>query len=88
VKGESSLPRLNSSVLPMSVGEYLQEFATRHPYLVVNPETRNNGGGSPAPAAPPKARSKSDLKTVRDKSLFIDTYGYDAWERLPVKGDK
>ncbi len=59
----------------LSLNDYLRQFAKDKPYLL-NHDAREEAIAQ---------TSKTSLKTAKAKSEFINHYGYDAWERLPLK---
>jgi hypothetical protein len=84
---DGNLVRQNNSMQPMSVKEYMAEFAAKHPYLVKG--TTKGGSGSSestrSGSGMGKVNTRADLKTPKDKSDFISKFGYDAFAKLPAK---
>jgi len=83
---QNGVVRQNSSLQPMSVKEFLAEFAAQHPYLVKG--TTKGGTGSresSGGAGLGKVTTKADLKTTAEKSDYIKKFGYDAFAKLPAK---
>lgn len=83
---ENGSIKQNSSLQPMSLDEYLLDFASKRPYLVNGDvksgtgATENSKGGIAA-----LVRSKADLKTAKEKSDFITKFGLEKFEALPLK---
>jgi hypothetical protein len=83
---ENGSIKQNSSLQPMSLDEYLLDFASKRPYLVNGDvksgtgATENSKGGTAA-----LVRSKADLRTAKEKSDFITKFGLEKFEALPLK---
>lgn len=88
VKDENGVIMQNNSLQPMSLKEFYSQFASQHPYLVSSNAKGGTGAGESnrtVAGGLAKVTSKADLKTVKEKSEFIAKFGYDAFEKLPVK---
>lgn len=81
-------PVRNSHLEPMTLQEFYTVFAIKHPYLVrgdLVPGAGSSESQFRSGSRTVYARFKSDLKTVAEKSAFVDKYGYEAWDKLPLK---
>lgn len=87
VKGENGQVRQNSSLQPMSVKEYMSEFAAQHPYLVKG-QTKGGSGSAESRGGNTgmgKILTKADFKSVQERVDYINKFGGDAFEKLPAK---
>lgn len=85
---ENGVIKKNSSLLPMTLAEFYAEFASQHPYLVKGTTKAGAGsgeGGRSNNSGMGKVTAKADLKTVKDKVDFINKFGQEAYEKLPLK---
>lgn len=86
---ENGVTKMNSSLLPMSLGEYFAAFAASRPYLVKGTVKSGTGaaesGRSGASLGTSVIRTKADVKNTKDKVDFITKFGYEQWAKLPTK---
>src|SRR5208337_4135073 len=86
---ENGVTKMNSSLLPMSLGEYFAAFAASRPYLVKGTVKGGTGAAESGRSGPflgtSVVRSKADVKTTKDKVEYITKFGYDQWAKLPTK---
>ena len=86
---ENGVTKMNSSLLPMSLGEYFAAFAASRPYLVKGTVKGGTGAAESGRSGPSLGtsvvRSKADVKTTKDKVEYITKFGYDQWAKLPTK---
>lgn len=87
VKDDAGVVRQNNSLQPMTPKEFFKEFAEQHPYLVTSSAKSGSGAGESSRSGTGAARvlAKADLRTVKEKSDYIAKFGYDAYEKLPLK---
>lgn len=87
---ENGTVKMNSSLLPMTLTEYFTAFAAERPYLVKGTNksgtgSAESGRGNANAGGTGVVRSRADLKTVKAKVDFIDKFGFEKWEELPIK---
>jgi hypothetical protein len=86
VLGPDKKIKQNSALDPMTLEEFYTEFAQKRPYLVNGDVVAGAGseeaGGSVNLGA---VHSKADLKTRKAKSDFLDKFGEEAFEKLPLR---
>lgn len=92
VLGPDKKIKQNSTLDPMTLEEYFTDFAQKRPYLVngdiVAGAGSHEAGGN---AAIGTVHTKADLKRSTDtltrkaKSEYIDKFGLDAFENLPLR---
>lgn len=85
--GPNSLPKMNASLEPMTLEEYVEQFASERPYMVRGTQTGSVNRPSYAPQnefanVTSKADLKGDPKLI---SRFVDVMGLEAFERLKLK---
>jgi hypothetical protein len=80
--------KMNNSLTPMTLSEYFVEFATQRPYLVKSQAKAGAGSqesGTQGQVGVGVIRSRADLKTVLQKTDYINKFGYDAYAKLPIR---
>lgn len=83
---EGGAVRQNSSLVPMTLDEYLADFAAQRPYLVngsVKGGTSSTDAGSSSNSMG-LIKTKKDLKTAKEKSDYITKFGGQKFEDLPL----
>lgn len=83
---ENGVVKQNSSMVPMTLEEYLTDFASKRPYLVNgdvkggsnSTDSKNSGGAG-------LVKTRADLKSAKEKSDFITKFGLEKYEALPAK---
>jgi hypothetical protein len=85
---ENGITKKNASLEPMSLSDYFKTFAAQRPFLVKG--TAKGGVGSSENqrsviGGVGVVRTKADVKTVKDKSEYLNKFGLAAWEDLPLK---
>lgn len=83
---EGGAVRQNSSLVPMTLDEYLADFAAQRPYLVngsVKGGTSSTDAGSSSNSMG-LIKTKKDLKTAKEKSEYITKFGGQKFEDLPL----
>ncbi len=85
---ENGQIKLNNSMNPMTLAEYFPMFAAANTYLVKGTAKAGSGSaesGKGFTHTPGSVKSRSDIKTTKEKVDFISKHGYEAWEKLPVR---
>ncbi len=88
VKDDNGAVRQNSSLQPMTLKEFFTEFGMNHPYLVASRVKNGSGSGESARTNGGTLKpvsAKTDLKTTKEKSDYINKFGGEAYEKLPWK---
>jgi hypothetical protein len=88
VMDQDGKPRENAKLEPLTLDEFYADFAAKRPYLV-NADMVSGAGSSEnngrAGSQLGIVRTKADLKSWKDKSDYIDKFGREAYEKLPLK---
>jgi hypothetical protein len=83
---ENGVVKENASLEPMTLAEYLRDWASARPYSV-DSSLITGAGSTPGNASSQgQVKTKADLKNAKEKSEYIKKFGYDAFEKLPLGG--
>lgn len=80
---EGGVIKQNSSMVPMTLEEYLTDFASKRPYLV-NGDVKggSNSTDNKSNNSAGLIKTRADLKTAKEKSDFITKFGLAKYEAL------
>jgi hypothetical protein len=81
---ENGVIKENSSLEPMALEEFFRVYAQARPWSV-NEDLVAGAGSAPGKTNVGTVRSRVDLKDAKSKSDYIDKFGYDAYEALPMR---